>query len=206
MKHANEHNRDSMTSEGKWNQKYRAKPLVLKAPDHFVVDHAEQLVPGSVLDLASGDGRNSLFLAGRGFCVTALDISDVALERAEQLARQQGVSISTKHLDIETSDAGFVEHLDCYDNIIVLNYKPTDVVWQALSQLVAPRGTVLFCTFNTEQARLTGFSLKFCIEPGSGATPPPGFELISYETVREEQKSRDGYVYRRLLEKGTRTP
>ncbi|MGR6918518.1 class I SAM-dependent methyltransferase [[Actinomadura] parvosata] len=73
-----------------WDLRYAAKDLVWSAgPNRWVEEVAADLPPGRALDLAAGEGRNALWLAGRGWSVTAVDFSAVALERARSLAGQR---------------------------------------------------------------------------------------------------------------------
>ena len=70
----------------KWNQRFGSKDYYLgDRPSPFLVREIEQikrLAPGTTaLDIACGEGRNSIFLARQGFRVTALDISDVGIAK-----------------------------------------------------------------------------------------------------------------------------
>ncbi|RJQ57133.1 MAG: class I SAM-dependent methyltransferase [Desulfobacteraceae bacterium] len=62
----------------KWNEKYRRKRFSA-SPSAVVKSYVHLSSAGRALDIATGSGRNALFLADRGFVVDALDISDVAL-------------------------------------------------------------------------------------------------------------------------------
>jgi len=65
-----------------WNERYRASELVWSAgPNQFVESELSGLRPGRALDLASGEGRNAIWLARQGWRVTAVDFSDVGLAR-----------------------------------------------------------------------------------------------------------------------------
>lgn len=65
-----------------WDDRYRAAPSVWGAePNLWVAQEAADLPPGRALDLACGEGRNAIWLAARGWQVTAVDISEVALEK-----------------------------------------------------------------------------------------------------------------------------
>jgi SAM-dependent methyltransferase len=65
-----------------WDEKYLATDRLWSAgPNVFVADRLGPLAPGRGLDLAAGEGRNSIWLAGRGWRMTAVDFSAVAVER-----------------------------------------------------------------------------------------------------------------------------
>ena len=73
-----------------WDERYAASDLVWSAtPNTWIEELTAGLAPGCVLDLAAGEGRNALWLAERGWDATAVDFSQVALDRAEQLAAQR---------------------------------------------------------------------------------------------------------------------
>jgi SAM-dependent methyltransferase len=71
-------------------------------PDPLLVRHAEPLPPGRALDMGSGPGRNSLWLARRGWTVTAVDVSAVALEQTAQNAANERLAVTTEYGDVAT--------------------------------------------------------------------------------------------------------
>lgn len=65
-----------------WDDRYRATDRLWSAgPNMFVEDRLADREPGAGLDLASGEGRNAIWLAARGWKMTAVDFSAVAIER-----------------------------------------------------------------------------------------------------------------------------
>lgn len=75
-----------MDAEG-WDERYRSSELVWGiAPNRWVEQELAGLPAGRALDVACGEGRNALWLAGLGWQVTAVDFSPVALEKARALA------------------------------------------------------------------------------------------------------------------------
>jgi 2-polyprenyl-3-methyl-5-hydroxy-6-metoxy-1,4-benzoquinol methylase len=77
-----------------WNARYAAGGLLWGfEPNRFVAAETATLAPGRALDLACGEGRNAIWLAERGWNVRGIDYSDVAIERARQLARDRGVDL-----------------------------------------------------------------------------------------------------------------
>jgi SAM-dependent methyltransferase len=76
-----------------WDEAYASRELVWTAEaNRFVVEELADLVPGRALDLGTGEGRNAIWLAERGWQVTAVDFSAVGLAKAAKLAEKRGVT------------------------------------------------------------------------------------------------------------------
>src|SRR5579884_1859866 len=107
-----------------WNAKFRTRADQLLPPEPFLVRHLKALRRGTVFDLACGDGRNAIYLARAGFDVTAVDISDVALERLRKFAESHAVSISTRQRDLD--DHAALDGLGTFDDVVVNHYRPPE--------------------------------------------------------------------------------
>ncbi|HVS53879.1 MAG TPA: class I SAM-dependent methyltransferase [Opitutaceae bacterium] len=84
-----------------WNDRYRGADYIYgTTPNDFLVSVAAQIPAGPVLCLAEGEGRNAIFLAGRGHAVTAVDQSAAGLAKADALAHARGVPLTTKVADL----------------------------------------------------------------------------------------------------------
>jgi SAM-dependent methyltransferase len=78
-----------------WNSRYAGSTRVWSGePNAALVAEAAGLPAGTVLDLGCGEGADSVWLAGLGWKVTAVDVSDVALSRAAEHAADAGVAES----------------------------------------------------------------------------------------------------------------
>ncbi|MDO9525703.1 MAG: class I SAM-dependent methyltransferase [Gemmobacter sp.] len=89
-----------------WDQRY-SEPGYLFGTDPavFVQREATQIAPGGrVLCVADGDGRNSVYLAGLGFDVVAMDPSAPALDKARALAALRGVTVDHLLASVESWD------------------------------------------------------------------------------------------------------
>ena len=70
-----------------WDERYAASDLVWsREPNQFVAAELADLPPGTAVDLAAGEGRNAIWLASRGWSATAVDFSQVALDKGARLA------------------------------------------------------------------------------------------------------------------------
>lgn len=75
-----------------WDERYGGERVWSDNPNVQLVRYAADLPPGSALDVGSGEGADVLWLAQRGWAVTGVDISDVALRRCAELAERAGVA------------------------------------------------------------------------------------------------------------------
>jgi SAM-dependent methyltransferase len=88
-----------------WDQRYGGEEYAYGTePNEFLVAMASKLMIGRVLCLGEGEGRNAVWLAVQGYEVTAVDASRVGLEKAERLAAERGVTITTVHADLAAYD------------------------------------------------------------------------------------------------------
>jgi SAM-dependent methyltransferase len=84
-----------------WNERFaEAEHAYGTAPNDFLREWAARVPAGKVLCLAEGQGRNAVFMAEQGYEVTAIDNSAVGLTRAQELAAQREVGITTSHADL----------------------------------------------------------------------------------------------------------
>lgn len=92
-----------MTADQKrWDERFGRKEFALgKDPNPFLKKHIHLLPRGKALDLATGEGRNAVFLAQNGFEVDAVDISEKGLKKVRALAREKGVEINTVLVDLD---------------------------------------------------------------------------------------------------------
>ncbi len=86
-----------------WNARYACDDYLFgEAPNAFVERSAPRWLRqgDSALCVADGEGRNSVWLAGRGVRVVAFDVSDVAVAKAHRLAASRGVSVDSRVCDL----------------------------------------------------------------------------------------------------------
>jgi tellurite methyltransferase len=107
-------------------------------------------LPGSVLDLACGDGHNGVFLAARGLEVTCCDISRDALERARELAGRRGVTVCLREVDLERPGINPLGE-DVYGAILVFRYLHRPL-FPCIRKALRPGGLVVYETFTVDQA------------------------------------------------------
>lgn len=132
-----------------WNERYATGRLWSVEPNRFLVEEVSNLPPGRALDLACGEGRNAIWLAGRGFDVTAVDFSDVAIARGQKAAREAGVDVDFRVEDVTrwTPPAAAFDLVAVF--YLQLPAGEREPVWDAAARAVAPGGTFLLVGHDT---------------------------------------------------------
>jgi SAM-dependent methyltransferase len=86
-----------------WDDRYQGDELIFTAdPSRFLGPELAALVPGRALDLGSGEGRNALWLAERGWGVTGVDFSAVGVAKADRVARRRGLQVDWVVADLRS--------------------------------------------------------------------------------------------------------
>ena len=147
----------------RWNRRYAsADPHSTPVPNRFLVAEVSDLPPGRALDLACGAGRNAVWLAERGWRVTAVDFSDVGLSMARELAEARGTTVEW----IEADVLAWTATVNAYDLVCVLYLQlPADerrAVLRLAANAVGPGGTLL----------VIGHDLLNLTEGSGGPTQP----------------------------------
>ena len=104
-----------------WDSKYSVDEYIYtKDVNRFVKEHLCDLAPGKMIDLAGGEGRNTVFFAEKGWQAENVDLSSVGLEKCQKLAAEKNVAelvftTNASALDFESKlapvDLGVVAYL-----------------------------------------------------------------------------------------------
>ena len=133
-----------------WNARYAQKELLWTAePNRLFAAEVGDLEPGRALDVACGEGRNAVWLAERGWQVTAVDFSDVALGKGARLAESRGVEVDWVVADV----VEYEPQREAFDLVLVLYLQlPHDELRRALrhaGDAVRPGGTLFVLGHDT---------------------------------------------------------
>ena len=140
-----------------WNQRYAEGSHASLDPDPFFVRAYHEFVEprfkyvGRALDLAGGVGRHAIYLAERGWLVTLMDVSEVALKQARRRAEHLDVHIFAEQTDL--TEAQLPE--DAFDLIVVFFYLERSLFHQIAAAL-RPGGMLIYKTYTEEQQKLSG--------------------------------------------------
>ncbi len=138
-----------------WNERYAAQPrLWVVDPGPFLGGELGDRLPGRALDLGAGEGRTALWLAERGWRVTAVDFSDVALDRGRQRVEAAGPPggvewICADLVDFEPSGGPFDLVLLLF---VHLPPQPRRRLLRLAAATLAPGGMVLVVGYDTTHA------------------------------------------------------
>ena len=137
-----------------WNERYSIDDYLFgKEPAQALLRNEEHLVSnGTTLVIADGEGRNSVYLAKKGFKVTATDNSIVANQKAKSLAVSENVEVDYKLEDF--FDIKWTEK--SYDNVvgICFQFVPQnliDTVLMGLRSATKKGGTLLIHGYTPKQ-------------------------------------------------------
>jgi SAM-dependent methyltransferase len=143
-----QHGQPGRFDEAFWNERYRSADALWSGnPNRYLVSEASDLRPGTVLDVGCGEGADALWLAGRGWRVTGVDLSTVALERAARHAAEAGPGMAARidwvHADLIGWDPGVARYDLVSSQYLHLPPEVREALFRALAGAVAPGGTLL---------------------------------------------------------------
>lgn len=171
----------------KWNSRFASEDSFLgQGPSAFLareIDTVKGLLSGRrALDIACGEGRNSVFLASHGFSVTGIDISEVGLAKAAARAAEAGVEVGFICADLDDYPLS-----GCFDLVLNFNFLKRSLIPAAVG-LLPPGGLLLIDTL-LAPAILPPFSPPdFYLQPGElpRLFAPFSGEISCFEECHEQ--------------------
>jgi len=161
-----------------WCERYRKGEQVFETPAPLVVEFASGLKPGSALDLACGPGRNALYLAERGWHVTAFDGSSTAIE----LLRASNPSIDARVVDLEA--VGFEVPADNYGLVLSCYYLQRSLV-ALMKSALRPGGLLIMIVHVADADQPRGTPAR--AYPGELRTFVEGWHILHYREGEPEE-------------------
>ena len=165
-----------LADKERWNHRHVIKPISTEVAG-IVENFASYATVGKALDIAAGAGRNTHFLAEKGFVVDAVDYSDVALSQIKDIA-----TINKIEADLDT----YLFNVNSYDLIINCNYldrRHFPLIKEALKE----GGLLIFETFiiATDEGYHQPSNLDFVLRTNELLHTFLGLQVVYYEE-REE--------------------
>ena len=186
------------TDRAKWNQRFSSEDSYLgDRPSPFLVQEIERvkrLAPGSTaLDIACGEGRNSIYLALQGFRVTAMDISDVGIAKGKKRAEEAGVIVDFRQVDLDV-----YKITDNFDLIINFNFLLRPLIIEEVKSLNAG-GLLLFDTILESPQLLASHNPTYLLRHGELRRIFEGFdgEILHAEEIMQGEMPTARLLFRK---------
>jgi len=140
--------KNSNDSKGEWDQRYARNTFIYgKSPAQFLAENYHYIpFEATVLDMGMGEGRNAVFLAQKGYKVTGIDISSVAVKKAHLLAQEFGVKIK----GVVASLKDYKIPPQSFDAIICFYFVDRTLIDKMKSWL-KPGGIIIFEAYTVNQ-------------------------------------------------------
>jgi 2-polyprenyl-3-methyl-5-hydroxy-6-metoxy-1,4-benzoquinol methylase len=163
----------------RWDERFKREEFALgKKATPFLKRNLSLFRKGRALDIATGEGKNAVFLAQHGFDVDAVDISEVGLKKAKKLAKETGVKINTFHADLDT----YQIKPEGYDLIINFYFLKRNLI-PKIKKGLKKGGKVAFETYILEHRNLTTCGpkqAKYFLKPNELLKLFDGFRILHY--------------------------
>ena len=150
---------------------YTNAPTFNTAPNRLLVESVKGRRPGLALDIAMGQGRNSLYLAGQGWTVTGFDVSATGLATAQRTARARSLTLTTVHAYDGDFDFG-----EARWDLIAMLYPMEKRSARRIASALKPGGLVV-----VEVGRKDASGAPFEVESGELLRIFNGFRVLRYE-------------------------
>jgi tellurite methyltransferase len=150
----------------RWDQVYREQDKEYPPPDPLLFEYTPPVLDETehrALDVAAGVGQNGLWLAAQGYLVDMIDVSRIALLKAQdEMGRRQIRNANLYQADLDSHE--FVPNT--YELVCVFRYLKRDL-FPELRSCVRPGGRILYETFNIRYLdTVPGFNPAFLLEIG----------------------------------------
>ncbi len=178
----------SAAEREKWDERYRLGAYADRDhPSAWLERWLPDVTPGRALDVPCGAGRNAIFLASREFSVTGIDISAVALARAEATARARGLSVEWIRRDLDTGLALAGK----FELIVMIHYVDLDLI-PDLANLLTPGGHLIVeLHLATDRAVAGPRDAAFRVAPGALRDAAEHLDILRYcEGIVEDPDGR----------------
>ncbi|PID82253.1 MAG: SAM-dependent methyltransferase [Clostridiales bacterium] len=136
----------------KWNEIYGSREYRYGfVPNDFLRENYQKISKGKVLCIGSGEGRNAVFLAEKGYDVTAVDFSEKGIEKTQALANKKKVSVKTIVSDVLDYDFGENEYEAVINIFLHFESDERKIIAKKIRNALKPGGVFLLEVYHLEQ-------------------------------------------------------
>jgi SAM-dependent methyltransferase len=181
----------SLKDKEKWDSKYATDEYVTGTePCDWLKDNAGFLTgKGQALDIAMGEGRNAVFVAGLGYEVLGVDVSEAGVRKAQALARGKNVKIETLAVDLD----GYRLPEKAYDLILCFNFLDRRM-FPEIRRALLPDGLVFFETFTIDHLKHSSFKREWVLEYNELLREFSEFRVLKYQEIDRNGKAMASIV------------
>ncbi|MBS1794795.1 MAG: methyltransferase domain-containing protein [Acidobacteria bacterium] len=179
----NGNGKNSKTGES-WDARYASGDYSKAGPNRLLAAFVDELKPGTALDLACGAGRHAVFLAAKGWRVTAVDAAPAGLALARQKAAAENLAIDFRRADLETGE--FAIAANAYDLILDIYYLQRNL-FPAMKKGVKPGGAIVAAIHFRRDADEPG---RFLLDAGELRAFFEDFEILHYRETTAADASQ----------------
>src|SRR3990172_1969622 len=161
-------------------------------PSALLTEWLDERPPGRALDLACGTGRNALYLAEKGYDVTAIDISPQAIALAKDMAREKGLKINWIIADLDNYAIQ-----GQYDLIVISFFHVNRNMVSSVINALKKGGILLYENhmLSPSSAEDEAHKHRFHLKPGELGQLFRGLSMIRYEERQVDRESgRPSYL------------
>lgn len=184
-----------MGNKNYWENKFISRSDHPLAPEPSLVNNLIHLKKGSVLDIACGDGRNTLFLLEHGFQVTGIDFSAEALKRLNRFATENGFTVGTKQIDLSKPDS--LNEIGRYDTIVINHYRLSKSQLNNLPPHLEDDGIIFVCGFGHKHLADANIRSEDLIQPDDFSGISKAMEQIYYQEEKDNRGFFVTYIFRK---------
>lgn len=188
----------SLKDKEKWDSKYAAGNHVAdKEPSDWLKENVEFLAGrGKALDIAMGEGRNAVFVASLGYDVLGVDISEAGIRRAQALAKEKKVRITTEAVDLD--DYHIPENE--YDLILCFNFLDRRL-FSEIRRALKPGGLVFYETFSIDHLKHSTFKKEWVLGYNELVTEFRELRILKYREIDRDEKALASIVAKKWDDK-----
>jgi len=189
---------DVLLSEEFWDRRYRSSDALWSDdPNPQLVAEATALQPGQALDAGCGEGADAIWLAGRGWSVTAVDISTTALERGDVYARRAGTDVAGRitwhYADLRTWEPRPLTYDLVSAQFMQLPPEPRVALYKKLADGVSSGGTLIIVGHSPVDLPTTASGPPLREMFFTAEDIAAGFEPSLWQVVVAESRLRQGH-------------
>jgi hypothetical protein len=181
---------DTEELKERWDRVYRAQGYVYGTdPAKFLRENISRVRGKRALVYPMEEGRNAVFMAKQGFEVAGIDFSDVALQKAKRLARENNVQVTAINADLNQ----YVILPDSYDLIVSLDFHRARLV-KLIKQAVRKGGYVIY----EAELKTNSQPADRALKPGELREAFKDFQILVYQERMTGESPTVSMVARRI--------